>query len=115
MRKSRFADRVRHRDPSGRLGVAEALFFDIRVPENEDDVVIGAQRVAALHHVPLLLGIAHLLGVIAVLVQTGGTFTTLSAATVVVPIIVALGVRCRRLCRASRSRAARLVGAAPSP
>ena len=90
MRKSRFADRVRHRDPSGRLGIAEALFFDIRLPENEDDVVIGAQRVAALHHVPLLLGIAHLLGVIAVLVQTGGTFTTLSAATVVVPIIVAL-------------------------
>ena len=90
MRLSRFAEKVRSQDASDRAGFAEALFFDIRQLENEDDSAIAEQRVAALHHVPLLLGIAHMLCAVAVIVHTGGNFATLSAATVVVPMLVAL-------------------------
>ncbi|MCY7340241.1 MAG: EAL domain-containing protein [Sphingomonas bacterium] len=90
MRLSRFADTVSKHDASDRAGFAEALFFDIRQLENEDDSAIAEQRVAALHHVPLLLGIAHLLCAVAVVVRTGGNFSTLSTAAVVVPMLVAL-------------------------
>ena len=90
MRLSRFADTVRKQDASDRAGFAEALFFDVRQPDNEDEETLAAQRVAALHHVPLLLGIAHLLCAIAVMVQTRGDFAPLSAGTVVIPILVAL-------------------------
>ena len=90
MRLSRFAAKVSHQESKVDVGFAEALYFDVRQPESEDDSVIAEQRVAALHHVPLLLGIAHLLCAVAVLVQTGGNFSTLSATMVIVPIMVAL-------------------------
>ena len=90
MRLSRFAPEVAKRDGNARVGFAEALHFDVRHPENEDEAAIAQQRVAALHHVPLLLGTAHLLGAIAVVAHVGGRFSTLSLATIVIPILVAL-------------------------
>ncbi|MDQ3078080.1 MAG: EAL domain-containing protein [Pseudomonadota bacterium] len=73
-----------------RAGLVEALFFDVRQPDNEDEAAIASQRVAALHHVPLLLGIAHLLCAVAVLLQTHGDFAPLSPINVMIPILVAL-------------------------
>ena len=67
MRLSRFAAKVSQPDTRVRVGFAEAFYFDLRPPEDEDDAVIAEQRVASLHHVPLLLGTAHLLGALAVL------------------------------------------------
>ena len=49
------------------------------------------QRVAALQHVPLLLGAAHLLGAVAVVAHVGGELSALSLATIVLPILIALG------------------------
>ena len=90
MRLSRFAEKVRQPDPPERVGFAEALFFDIRQPEDEDEAVIAEQRVAALHHVPLLLGTAHLLGALAVVFHVGGNLEALSTAQIMVPMLVAL-------------------------
>ena len=90
MRLSRFAQKVSPHDGNARVGVAEALWFDVRHPENEAEAAIAEQRVAALHHVPLLLGAAHLLGATAVVVHVGGQLATLSLATIVIPILVAL-------------------------
>jgi diguanylate cyclase (GGDEF)-like protein len=91
MRLSRFAAKVSQPDSRARLGFAEALFFDIRQPENEDEAAIAEQRVAALNHVPLLLAAAHLLGAIAVLFHVGGDVSALSAPQIIAPLLVALG------------------------
>jgi len=90
MRLSRFAPKIAMRESNARVGFADALQFDVRHPENEDDAAIAEQRVAALHHVPLLLGTAHLLGAIAVVAHVGGRLWTLSVATIILPILVAL-------------------------
>ena len=90
MRLSRFADTVSPRVDHGQVAFAEALFFDIRQPESEDEGVIAAQRVAALHHVPLLLGIAHVLCSVAVIARTAIHFAELSIAAVIIPAVVAI-------------------------
>jgi diguanylate cyclase (GGDEF)-like protein len=90
MRLSRFAEKVRQPDARSRLGFAEALSFDVRQPDNEDEAAIAEQRVAALHHVPLLLGTAHLLGALAVVFHVGGDLAALSASPIIVPLAVAL-------------------------
>ena len=90
MRLSRFAPHAAIRDNKAGVGFAEALHFDVRLPENEDEAAIAEQRVAGLHHVPLLLGTAHLLGAIAVVAHVGGEIGTLSLATIVIPLFVAL-------------------------
>jgi diguanylate cyclase (GGDEF)-like protein len=90
MRLSRFAAKVSQPDTRERLGFAEALYFDVRQPENEDEAAIAEQRVAALHHVPLLLGAAHLLGALAVLFHVAGNVAALSTPLIVTPLLVAL-------------------------
>jgi|GEM_PF-5375178 len=90
MRMSRFADTVRQGEAGDRAGFAEALLFDIRQPDTEDESAIAEQRVAPLHHVPLLLGIAHLLCAIAVAVQVQGQFSLISATTLFGSITLAL-------------------------
>ncbi len=89
MRLSRFAAKVLHPDSNARVGLADALYFDVRVADSEDNAMIARQRVAALHHVPLLLGAAHLLGAFAVLVHVDGQIGSLSA-QIIVPLLVAL-------------------------
>ena len=86
MRLSRFAPEVKKRETNTRVGFAEALFFDIRQPENEDDGVIAQQRVAGLHHVPLLLVAAHVLGTLAILFHIRGNLT----AGIILPIVIVL-------------------------
>ena len=61
MRLSRFAQKVSQPDSKSRVGFAQALMFDVSQPENEDEAAIAEQRVAALLHVPVLLGTAHVL------------------------------------------------------
>ncbi|MCY7397561.1 MAG: EAL domain-containing protein [Sphingomonas bacterium] len=90
MRLSRFAQKVSQPDSNVRVGFAEALYFDVSQPDNEDEAAIAEQRVAALHHVPLLLGSAHLLGAIAIVAHVGGQLSALSIATIVVPLLIAL-------------------------
>jgi diguanylate cyclase (GGDEF)-like protein len=90
MRLSRFAPNIAKRDCNATVGIAEALQFDVRHPENEDEAAIAEQRVAGLHHVPLLLGTAHLLGAIAVVAHVGGSLWTLSLMTIILPIVIAL-------------------------
>ena len=91
MRLSRFAAKVSQPDSRARLGFAEALYFDIRQPENEDEAAIAEQRVAALHHVPLLLGTAHLLGALAVVFHVGGDISALLSPQITIPLLIALG------------------------
>jgi hypothetical protein len=66
------------------------LLFDIRQPDTEDESAIAEQRVAPLYHVPLLLGIAHLLCAVAVAVQAQGHFSLISATTLFGSIALAL-------------------------
>jgi len=90
MRLSRFAPNNASCVSKTSVGFAEALQFDVQHPENEDEAAIAEQRVAGLHHVPLLLGTAHLLGAVAVVAHVGGKFWTLSVATIILPLLVAL-------------------------
>ncbi len=91
MRLSRFAAKVSRPDRKAGVEFAEALSFDLRAPEHEDDAVIAEQRVAALNHVPLLLGTAHLLGALGVLFHVGGSVSALSLSSIIVPILLVLG------------------------
>ena len=90
MRLSRFAEKVSKDNAKAGVGFAEALFFDVRQPEDEDDKVIAEQRVAGLQHVPLLLCAAHLLGALALVIYAGGDVGFLSSAPVIIPMLVAL-------------------------
>ena len=78
MRRSRFAKTITSDRDAPNKGLAEALFFDTRTPDNEESEAIAQQRVAQLHHVPLMLGVAHLLCAIAVIIHTGGDFGRIS-------------------------------------
>ncbi len=78
MRRSRFAESIVSGRDAPSKGLAEALFFDVRTPENEENEAIAQQRVAQLHHVPLMLGVAHLLCAVAVLFHTHGELGRIS-------------------------------------
>ena len=69
MRKSRFAAAVAAPDGSGSLRLSSALFYDLKISETDDDAAIAAQRVSTLKHVPVMLGLAHLLSAFAILVH----------------------------------------------
>ncbi len=102
MRLSRFAAKVSQHDSKPDVGFAEALYFDVRQLESEDDSMIAEQRVAALHHVPLLLGTAHLLGAIALIFHVKGNVFALSTAQII-PMLGA-GMRWRGLFPAQGAR-----------
>ena len=71
MRRSRFANSVKivERDP--RAAWLETLSFDLRALTSDEDAVIAEQRVAQLTYVPLLLGVAHLISSVAILLHYG--------------------------------------------
>ena len=56
MRQARFASAVGGVEADARAGAAEALSFDISSKESPQDKTLAEQRVAQLHHVPILLG-----------------------------------------------------------
>ncbi|QNN65489.1 EAL domain-containing protein [Sphingomonas rhizophila] len=72
-RRSRFAG-VTNEAADRPSQFAEALFFDIRAPENEESETIAAQRAAQLMHVPLLLAVAHLVCGAVVYLHSHGNF-----------------------------------------
>ena len=70
MRQARFASAVEGVEVGTRAGVAEALSFDISPKESGQDETLAEQRVAQLHHVPLLLGAMHILCAVALFVTS---------------------------------------------
>ena len=70
MRRSRFASAIEGPGGPARATTAEALSFDISQKDNSQDTTLAEQRVAQLHHVPLLLGSMHLLCALALLIYS---------------------------------------------
>ena len=75
MSRARFARAVeRATAPSETASFSEALWFDVKAPESNDEASLSDWRVASLKHVPALLGATHVLitGAFAALYQSGG-------------------------------------------
>ena len=71
MRRSRFAGAVKADVREQRARGLDTLSFDLRPPTTSDDSAIAEQRVSQLTFVPLLLGVAHLISSIAILLHYG--------------------------------------------
>ena len=78
MRRARFAvsdgDSIHER-----ASIRDALTLDLWSPESPEGEILAAQRVAQLHHVPVLLGASHLLCIGAFLWICRGSFDTVAA------------------------------------
>ena len=70
MRQARFASAVGGVEADARAGASEALSFDISAKESPQDKTLAEQRVAQLHHVPILLGAMHVLCAVALFVTS---------------------------------------------
>ncbi len=70
MRRARFASAVEADESGTRASVTEALSFDVSPTETSQDATLAEQRVAQLHHVPLLLGAMHILCALALLIYS---------------------------------------------
>ena len=70
MRRSRFAGAVKV-NAQDRAGWLDTLSFDVRTPVSSAESAIAEQRVAQLTFVPLLLGVAHVISSIAILLHFG--------------------------------------------
>ena len=90
MRRHQFTDGSEHSQADAAQRFAEALFFDIRSPENEANETIAAQRAAQLSHVPLLLAVAHILCGVAVLIQSHGDYGPVHPVNLIWTIALAL-------------------------
>ena len=71
MRRSRFAGAVKVIDRDQPVAWLDTLSFDLRAQTTSDDSAIAEQRIAQLNHVPLLLGVAHLISSAAILLHYG--------------------------------------------
>ena len=71
MRKSRFAAAVAAPAETREVSISQALFFDLKPADNDDDHAIATQRLTSLRHVPVMLGLVHLLSIVAVLIHFG--------------------------------------------
>ena len=71
MRRSRFAGAVKTNLREPRAAWLDTLSFDLRPPLTSDDSAIAEQRLSQLTYVPLLLGVAHLISSIAILLHYG--------------------------------------------
>jgi len=92
MRRARFAIAVEGGEDAARTSAAEALSFDISATETGPDATLAEQRVAQLHHVPLLLGAMHLLCAVALLFYSMMNGTTGLARAVAGPLGLALAL-----------------------
>jgi len=66
MRRSRFAAAVAAPQDTRAPTLAEALYYDITPSASDDDEAIASQRLTSLRHVPVVLGLVHLLSALAV-------------------------------------------------
>jgi len=89
MRRSRFAGAVKT-NVRERASWVDTLSFDLRPPVTSDDSAIGEQRVSQLTFVPLLLGVAHLVSSITILVHYGVAIPARVAPILFGPIILAM-------------------------
>lgn len=75
MRRARFARAVEQSGAAAeRITIREALWFDLRAPESNDEASLADWRVTGLSHVALLMGATHLMitGAFAFLFRSGG-------------------------------------------
>ena len=89
MRRSRFAGAVKT-DVRERADWLDTLSFDLRPPVTSDDSAIAEQRVSQLTFVPLLLGVAHLISSIAILLHYGFAIPAKVAPLLFGPMILAM-------------------------
>ncbi len=71
MRRSRFAGAVKVNERDSHARWLDSLSFDVRIPQSSAESAIAEQRVAQLTFVPLLLGVAHLISSVAILLHYG--------------------------------------------
>ena len=90
MRRSRFAGAVKTNVREQRAGWLDTLSFDLRPPVTSDDSAIAEQRVSQLTFVPLLLGVAHLISSIAILLHYGFAIPARVAPLMFGPMILAM-------------------------
>ena len=90
MRRSRFATSIKTVDLDPRSAWLETLSFDLRSPASDEDSTIAELRVAQLAFVPLLLGVAHLISSIAILLHYGIGIPGAVAPYLFVPAVLAM-------------------------
>jgi hypothetical protein len=90
MRRSRFAGAVKTSDRDRPVAWLDTLSFDLRHQTTSDDSVIAEQRIAQLDHVPLLLGVAHLISSAAILLHYGFDVPSSAAPFLIGPFLLAL-------------------------
>ena len=89
MRRSRFAGAVKT-NVRERADWLDTLSFDLRPPVTADDSAIAEQRVSQLTFVPLLLGVAHLISSITILLHFGFAIPAKVAPFLFGPMILAM-------------------------
>ena len=90
MRRSRFAGAVKTIERGDRAGWLDTLSFDVRTPMSSDESAIAEQRVAQLTFVPLLLGVAHLISSVAILLHYGFAIPARAAPLLFGPMALAV-------------------------
>jgi len=73
-----------------RAGWLDTLSFDVRTPMSSDESAIAEQRVAQLTFVPLLLGVAHLISSVAILLHYGFAIPARAAPLLFGPMALAV-------------------------
>ena len=92
MRRARFAGEAELGDDAP--SIVEALSFDISPSESSHDSALSEQRVAQLHHVPLLLFAMHLLCAITLLVYSAAIRDAGMLRDAAGPLALALALDC---------------------
>src|SRR5687767_8692541 len=93
MRRTRFAGAVEIPDEAkSRASVREALWFDILAPDTPDEHSLSAIRVAALDYSALMLGITHLVAVVALFALHPDRALAASFGNPLVPLGALLGL-----------------------
>ena len=93
MRRARFVGAVEASEVSrDRSSIREALWFDLRAHESSDEESLSDWRVAGLDHVPILLGITHLLIAVATLIFLAEFPTAISLDNPLIPSLLTLAL-----------------------
>ncbi len=92
MRRSRFTTAFGDKDASERTSVDEALWFDLRSPESNDELSLASWRVAAFEHAPALLFATHLLIGITCIALHPVKALTASLANPTIPVLLVLAL-----------------------
>ena len=92
MRQARFANTIGGGEAGVQAGVAQALSFDVSAKESAQDETLAEQRVAQLHHIPILLGAMHVLCAVALFITSSISADAGVARAVAGPLILALAL-----------------------